>query len=121
MIDVDAWNYVVKDTIDGRVLVEATPTPKAVSDGTGYGRILYYVDVERPIVPRTEYYDERGRHIKVLESQDPRMVGSVWRFSSMRMSDLTNGRATTLEFSDIRVGTGLAPDLFSVRSLERGM
>lgn len=115
--------YVVsgQEKIAGRnyIIVEQTPQNEELKKESAYGRKLQWVDPERFIVAKIDYFDKTGRLFKRMEATGAVQVSGRWRWSEMTMSDLTDNHKTLIQYRDRKIDGGLDEGVFSVRSLER--
>jgi outer membrane lipoprotein-sorting protein len=86
-----------------------------------WGRIVTWIDPERFLPLRQEYYDEDEALVRVMQQGDIRSVGDRayphrW---SMRPVD-KEGHETRLEFETLRFDAPIDPSIFTKRHLSRG-
>jgi len=112
------YKYVGKGNAGGReaFLLEEYP----VDEHSGYSRIVVWVDSERYIVLKAEYYDRRGDKLKTLVSSGFRQyLDRYWRASEMEMSNHQSGKRSILRWSDYRFHQNLRQQDFNPASLPR--
>ncbi len=85
----------------------------------GYPRQLLWIDLERYLLHRVEYFDGGGARRRSLDIADYREIGGFWRAGRMTMVDLRDGGSTTLEWTDLRLGVGLTARDFDPARLGR--
>ena len=86
-----------------------------------YDRLVFYIDPERYVLQRIEYFDGEGAMIKRLEASGYRQVmDDVWRSGRMVMYDLQNDRKTELSWSNRVIGDPIPDWRFTERGLWRG-
>jgi len=96
--------------------IEAYPTYKY----SGYTRLINYVDKEKLVGLRVEYYDRKDKLLKVLDlSGYEKHDGKHWRPARMEMVNEQTGKSTILEFSDYAFNTGLTDKDFSSNALKK--
>ena len=96
--------------------IEAYPAYKY----SGYTRLVNYVDKERLIGLKVEYYDRKDKLLKTLVLKDyEHHDGKHWRPGRMEMVNEQTGKSTILEFSDYAFGTGLKDKDFSSNALKK--
>ncbi len=95
--------------------------PKEDED-SAYERIVQYVEQERCIPLKSEFFEGRGEATKVL-SVDPatvRRVKSAWVPSQVQMRNLRENTHTDLVFVKVAVDVEIPDRVFSQRSLSKG-
>lgn len=117
--DADRHRIVRRESINGNatIVVESIP----VDSGAAFGKTLTWVLDGEWIGLRREYYNRSGVLYKTLEVQDFRREAGVWVITRMTMSDHGRNHSTTIELSDVQLNSGLTDDLFSERSMTRGV
>ncbi len=120
--DLTANEYALagEEAIDGRACykVDATPKDEDVVDETGYGKRTIFVDKERFTVARIDYYDPKGRPLKVQTLTGWGQVSGYWRSGAAVMEDKQAGSQTRLTYTRRELDKGLADKLFTKRELE---
>jgi outer membrane lipoprotein-sorting protein len=112
------YKYVGEGSAGGRdaLLLEEYPVEKHSS----YSRLLVWVDSERHIVLKIEYYDRRGDKLKTLVSSGFRQyLGQYWRASEMEMNNHQSGKHSVLRWSDYQFRQNLRAQDFNPASLPR--
>ncbi len=89
----------------------------ACSDGLP--RQLLWIDTDRYLLHRVDYFDSEGVLERTLEITDYRPVNGFWRASHMEMTDVDARGSTVLEWSDFRLGIGLKERDFDPARLGR--
>ncbi|GIX21389.1 MAG: membrane protein [Gammaproteobacteria bacterium] len=88
--------------------------------GTGYSRQRLTVDKAELRILSIEFFNHQGVHEKTLTMEGYRLhTGRHWRADRMHMVNHLDGRATILEWSEHRFGTGLSEFDFAVGALGR--
>ncbi len=91
-------------------------------EGSNYERIVQYVEQERCVGLKSEFFEGSGEPRKILTT-DPaslRQVGGAWVADQILMRDLREGTQTTLEVQKIEVDVEIPTRTFSQRSLSKG-
>jgi outer membrane lipoprotein-sorting protein len=101
------------------LLVSQAAESQEAQRESAYGRKLQWVDPERYVVARIDYFDRQGTLIKRFEASQPIQVTGRWRWNATVMSDLRLGHKTEIDYSDRKIDQGVDAALFTVRSLER--
>ena len=86
-----------------------------------WGRILAWIDVERGVVLRQEFYDEDGEKLRTMQFEDIRQVDDRWLPHVWRMTpENKEGHQTTIEIKDMDFDAEIQDDIFTKRNLRRG-
>lgn len=112
------YKYLAEEELDGIPVhkIEAYPAYKY----SGYTRLVNYVDKERLVGLKVEFYDRKNKLLKVLEmSGYEKHEGKHWRPASMKMVNEQTGKSTILEFADYAFGTGLTDKDFNSNALKK--
>jgi outer membrane lipoprotein-sorting protein len=97
-------------------VVESKPR----DSGSPYERRVQFVDGDRWLVTRVEYYDPGSRLRKTLDARW-QQVDDVWAWERLEMRDEKTGHHTVVEVVDVQHGTGLPDDVFTETSLRLGV
>lgn len=86
-----------------------------------YAWVRFYIDLDRYVVQKVEYFNAQDEMIKRLETSDYSEVDEqVWQANSMVMYDLQEDRRTELTWSNRQTGTPIPDWRFTERGLRRG-
>lgn len=98
-------------------VVESVP-----SDGSApFDRTVTWVIDGEWIGIRREYFDDRDRLYKVLEVEEYEQIDGVWVIPRMTMTDKQRDHSTTMEMREIELNAGLSENIFSERTMQRGV
>ncbi|MEE9319844.1 MAG: outer membrane lipoprotein-sorting protein [Granulosicoccus sp.] len=87
---------------------------------SGYTRVVNWIDQERMVPVKVEYYDRKDTLLKILlMSEYEQYLDTFWRAGRMDMKNEQTGKSTVLEFTDYKFQTGLTDKDFSSSSLKR--
>ncbi len=112
------YKYLKDEILDGIdcFVVELYPQ----YEHSGYTREIIWVDKERYITLRNDYYDRKNTLLKTLENkQYKQYLGQFWRPALVVMTNQQNGKSTTLLWENYRFKTGLTDRDFDRNSLKR--
>lgn len=87
---------------------------------SSYGRIVEYVDKERCIPIKTEFYERGDRLRKVATSTKLTQEGDIWIPRSTLLRDLRDETETELAILEVDVAADIPRKMFSQRELESG-
>jgi len=97
-------------------VTERYPTDK----NSGYTKQIAWIEQDRYLALKVEYYDRKGTLLKTLTSSDyQQYLGKYWRPATLEMINNQSGKSTTLEFSNYEFQTGLKSRDFSKNALKK--
>jgi len=97
-------------------VTERYPTDK----NSGYTKQIAWIEQDRYLALKVEYYDRKGALLKTLTSSDyQQYLGKYWRPATLEMINNQSGKSTTLEFSNYEFQTGLKSRDFSKNALKK--
>ncbi len=97
-------------------VTERYPTDK----NSGYTKQVAWIEQDRYLVLKTEFYDRKGVLLKTLTASNyQQYLGKFWRPATLEMINSQSGKSTTLEFSDYQFQTGLKSKDFSKNALKK--
>lgn len=88
-----------------------------------YRRVVAFIDRERCVPLRTEFYEPAERMLKVMTA-DPgtiERVGDIYVARSLVVEDLKNGVRTELRLGSIEIDSGLPDEMFLPTRLQRNV
>jgi len=87
---------------------------------SGYTRQIVWIDKQRYIPIKIEYFDRKNDLLKTLRfSQYKKYLGKYWRAMKQVMVNHQNGKTTLLALNDYKFRTGLTENDFNKNSLKR--
>jgi len=118
--EVEKYNYkYIRDEAHNGIntsVVENYPNYKH----SGYKRQIVWLDMDRKIPLKVEYYDRKNDLLKVLTFSDYQQYkGKFWRAHTQSMINKQNGKSTLITMSDFKFDTGLRDKDFSKNALKR--
>ena len=111
----DEHELLREDEIDGRQVFVLQSTPKS---GNDFARRLSYVDIERLLPLRDEYFDDKGNLIKLFEALAVEEIEGIQTITQRRMSTPPKNSSTIISFDSIEYNVGIETKVFSERSLK---
>ena len=73
----------------------------------GVKRELLWIDTDRYLLHRVDYFDSDGVHRRTLRFTGYELVDGFWRAMHMEMAEAGEGGKTVLDWSQLRLGIGL--------------
>ncbi|MBE9564961.1 MAG: outer membrane lipoprotein-sorting protein [Proteobacteria bacterium] len=117
-VDKYKYRYIKDDTLNNidTFVVENYPQYQH----SGYTRQLVWIDKERYIPLKVEYYDRKNGLLKTLTFNDYKQyLDKYWRAHEQSMENHQNGKTTLLTFSNYQFKKGLSAKSFTRNSLKR--
>ncbi len=112
------YRYIQDDQLDGipTFLIERDP----VDPNSGYTYQRVWIDQERYIALKIDFYDRKKSLLKTLELKDYKQyLDQYWRADRMFMQNHQTGKSTLLTWEDYAFRTGLDEGDFGKNSLKR--
>ena len=112
------YQYIGEDNFEGKeaMLLERYP----VDENSGYTRQRVWVDKERYIPLKVDYYDRKNELLKTLVFRGyQQYLGQFWRADQMFMENHQTGKSTLLSWEKYEFRTGLTDGDFNKNSLMR--
>ncbi|MFW6348264.1 MAG: outer membrane lipoprotein-sorting protein [Cyclonatronaceae bacterium] len=113
----DNFEFELLEEDEEQVKLLATPT-----DDSQYAYIHFYIDAERLVLEKADYFNEDDERIKELTASDYENVrDDIWRPGTMVMRDLQAERRTELRWTDRVFDDPIPERYFTERQLRRGL
>ena len=112
------YKYLRDETIDGIAcyVLELTPNYKH----SGYTREVVWIDQERYIAIKADYYDRKESLLKTHKFKNYKQyLNKYWRAGEQLMTNHQNGKSTELLWEDYQFGMGLTDRDFDKNTLKR--
>jgi len=89
-------------------------------DHSGYTRQIGWVNKDRYVAEKIEFYDRKNDLLKTLTNKGQQQyLGQYWRPNEMFMENHQTGKSTILKWENYKFKTGLGDKSFSRNSLKR--
>lgn len=112
------YKFIRDDELDGTTVFVMERYP--VSKYSGYTRQLAWIDRERYIPLKIEFYDRKNALLKVLVFRGYKQyLDQYWRADEMYMDNKQTGKSTLLTWKDYKFRTGFKDSDFTRNSLKR--
>jgi len=113
-VDDEVHTFVRKEDLAGRLTYVVESKPKTVID---YSRRLSWIDAERWLPLREEYFDARNEPLRTFTADKVELTGKQWTIVARSMKNLQSGHRTEVIYQDVEYDVGLKPDIFTERYL----
>jgi len=115
----DAHTLAGYETVDGEPCWVVESVPKNPADL--YSRTVTWISKEKSVGVKRDYYDKRGGLLKTLRVSSVESVSGVWIIKKTEMQNAQKGTRTRMEFSDVKINTGITDGSFSELAMTRGL
>ena len=99
-----------------RLIVPQPLTTKAYEP---YGKVIMAVDPADAVITRTQFYDPKGRLLKVWTIEKLEKVQGHWTPLLHSVANVQDKTRSTLEVTEVRYGSEIADEVFTKPYLER--
>jgi hypothetical protein len=86
---------------------------------TGYHRIVHFVDPAAKVIERTEFFDKKGKLVRVQIVDEFVKVKDSTIASRFKTEDYVEGVSATIEILELRIDEDVPEDIFTVRHLKK--
>jgi hypothetical protein len=103
-------------------VVECTPANEVVKERTGYSKSIVWIRLDNFMGVKGEYFNLQGVMYKKLESSKIKQVDSKnnkWLAHSVYIENLKTKEFTQLEFSNVKVNSGISDAVFTQQNLQK--
>ena len=116
------YDFIGEDTINGRKAfkIDAIAASDRTTEKTGYSRRMIWVDSERFVVLREQYFDPQGVLLKELTTHKVEHISDYWIATEQTLFNHQSGRKTDLKISDLEFDKPMDDLIFSKQTLKRG-
>ncbi len=110
--------------VDGETIsawvVEGTPRSPEIAKELGYGKTRYLIHPGHWIIVKTDYWDEKGKHLKTYVAEDIRQIDGIWTRHQQTVTNHKTGHVSRFLFSNVSYQVPLDDALFTRRILKKG-
>jgi hypothetical protein len=127
--DIDNFNYTVLRTeslsVDGKDclcwVIESVPANDEKKKESGYSKRLMWIDQDRFVTLKVEFFDPRGTLIKTQTVFDVENVtGTVWRAKKTMMDNPSKSSRTLTMVTTRKVNEPMDDEIFTERFIQNG-
>jgi len=102
-------------------VVERTPSSQEVINKTGYYKQKLWIDKERFIVLKYDYFDAKGIIFKTQETLKVEEIQNIWTITQSSMFNTVTGKKSEMIFEDLKYDIDLDGSTFSTRTMKKGL
>lgn len=121
-LDAHDYNVIASETIDGHecYVIEALPKTEERKRESGYSKRKLWVRKDILYTVKIEFYDERGKLLKVETDEGLKNVkDTMWRSEKITMHNVKKKHKTVLTSKERKIDQGVSEDIFTVKWLKR--
>ncbi len=111
----DTHKLLADSTIGERAVHVVQSVP--IESYKGFTRKVTYIDQENSLPLREEYFDKKGKMIRLFKAEKIDVIDGITTITVRSMENLKKGGKTVIEFSSIEYNAGLDASLFTERYL----
>ncbi|MFQ5599415.1 MAG: outer membrane lipoprotein-sorting protein [Candidatus Krumholzibacteriia bacterium] len=104
------------EVLNGRPCFVLESTPRASAD---YVRRVSWIDKERWVPLREEYFDVRGEEVRVFTANEVEEIDGYWTVTKRTMANIQTGHRTEVTFENVAYNVGFKDGLFTERYLRQ--
>lgn len=126
--DINFYDYTLlkEDEVNGKKVwvIESVPNTEKEMEETGYTKSVLFVRQDNYIVIRSLHWVKKGKKLKYMDVKNLQQIDGIWVATDIEMI-LKKGNQvqhkTQLLFRNVKFNQKLPDDLFTVRTLEKGI
>ena len=101
-------------------VIESVPRTEEIKKASGFSKQIWWIRTSNFTRAKAEFYDLAKKVAKVqLASKPVEVKGGAWFNTMMEMSNMGAGSKTEVQFSDVRVNTGVKDEFFTVENMKQ--
>lgn len=117
---VEDFSHKILSSSEGEWLIESKPIDLDKEDEYGYSRKLSYISKENMLVRKMEFYNFDNELYKTIEIKDFLKVSdNRYIIKHMIANNIIKNRSSEIILTDIRTGTEIRDELFTLANLEK--
>ena len=104
--------------------IEALPVNQAVIDETGYTKSVLYVRQDNYVLTRAKFYLKKASRIKYMDVQAIEKIDGIWVAMQTKMTTKQGKQTlhkTILTNSSVEINKAIDDDMFTIRTIEKGL
>jgi predicted RND superfamily exporter protein len=111
------------EEVDGHscYVVEHVPVNEQIAKELGYGRVVTYTDAEIWVTRKSDFWDPKGKHLKTIRVAEIREIDGIWTAHAFEVQNHKTGHRTVFSISEVDYQAPIDDDVFTERSLRRGL
>lgn len=121
--DIDEYHHTLlrEESIEGTPCRVVESVPLSGTDSGGYSRTITYVDRERHVPLRVEYYDEKTDDLlKIMENSAFEKIDGTWTPMRITMTTVDSAHRTVMEINQVKQNISIDSGYFTTNFLRTG-
>jgi len=121
--NIDEYNHTLlrEESVEGTPCWVVESAPLSGIDSGGYSRTITFVDQERHVPLKVEYYDEKTDDLlKVMKNSAFERIDGIWTPMRITMTTVDSGHRTIMEINQIKQNISIDPGYFTTNFLQTG-
>lgn len=102
-------------------VVEALPKNREIAKELGYGKVHFYIDPDIWIARKSVFWDIADNELKTIEASHIEKIDGIWSVIKIEAVNHKSGHRSLLTNSNIDYKTPIDENVFTERSLVRGL
>lgn len=105
-------------------VIESLPVRQAVIDETGYTKSVLYVRKDNYVLTRAKFYLKKSNRVKYMDVRKLKEINGVWVAISTTMTTKQGKRTlhkTVLTNSNVEINQDINDEMFTIRTIEKGL
>ncbi len=107
------------ESVDGEACWVVESVPKDPKDL--YSKTITWISKEKTVGLKRDYYDKRGSLLKTLRISSIESISGVWVIKKTEMRNEQKKTSTRMEFSEVKIDSGLVDGDFTERAMTKGL
>ncbi|TVQ16158.1 MAG: outer membrane lipoprotein-sorting protein [Bacteroidetes bacterium] len=116
--DEDNHRLVREENLNGKACYVVESTPKDTD--YMYSKTITWVMKDSNLGLKREFYDDRGRLLKILQIKQFEKIDGYWTILETEMKNVQNNHTTHMKFSNVQYNQGIPDRKFTERSMTLG-
>ena len=101
--------------------VAVTAKSKDIAKELGFSRSVIWVNPDNWIIVRSDYWDIKDRYLKTYTATNISQVDGIWTKHQLDIINHKTGHSSRFEFYNVDYSTAVPDEVFTRRTLERGL
>jgi outer membrane lipoprotein-sorting protein len=116
-IDDNDYKLLKEEAIDSQMCYVIESIPKHIEY---YSKVISWIRKDNFLPAKMDFYDRKEQYLKQGLFGKIQNIKGIATPTHIEMKNLQNGKATILDFSNIRHDSGLSEEIFTQRYMQRG-
>ncbi len=105
-------------------VIESLPVSQAVIDETGYTKSILYIRKDNHVLTRAKFYLKKASRLKYMDVRKLEKIDGIWVAMQTTMTTKQGKQTlhkTILTNSNVEINKAIADDIFTIRTIEKGL